>query len=55
MLSGIGSGHILSGVAMDVFDDGKGTSYGVLVVQIIAVDFRDGDVRIPAVKRLSTM
>ncbi len=43
MLAGISSRHFLSGVTVDVFDDGKGTSNRVLIVQIIAVDFWDGD------------
>ena len=55
MLAGITSRHFLSGVAVDVLDDGKGTSNRVLAVQIIAVDFRDGDVCVLAARRLSTV
>jgi hypothetical protein len=36
--------HFLCGVAVDILDKGKRAADGILVVQVIAVDFWDWDV-----------
>ena len=55
MFARIGSRHLLCGVAVDVFDNGKRASNSILVIKIISVDSWDWDVCVLAVERLSTV